>query len=100
MEFFTDGGTENHNKTIDNLIIEQKDPRLNKVIAKKDVSFSNSPIEALNKVVKKYLRYHQPDTLEALQKLVPINSKGLYGSSSWFFKRTLTKRTLSKLRFH
>ena len=37
-----------------------------KVIALKDISFSNSPVEAINKIMKRYLRYFMPNTFEKL----------------------------------
>lgn len=61
-----DGGGENHNLTIDVLLQEISRPEITKVIALKDISFSNSPVEAINKIVKRYLRHYLPDTFEKL----------------------------------
>ena len=67
-----DGGSENNNQTIDQLIKSTQKPPFLKVIAKKDIEFSNSPIEAINKIAKRYLRYYKPRTLEELEKVVLI----------------------------
>ena len=40
-------------------------PIITKIIARKDIRFSNSPIEAINKIHKQYLRHHQPTTQAA-----------------------------------
>src|SRR5690554_1700389 len=56
-----DGGSENHNMTIDELLRETTHPEISKIIAMKDISFSNSPVEAINKIIKRYLRIYMPD---------------------------------------
>tara|TARA_R110002072_G_scaffold131513_3_gene271061 strand:- start:1114 stop:2388 length:1275 start_codon:yes stop_codon:yes gene_type:complete len=61
-----DGGGENNNLTIDKLLQEITRPEITKVIALKDISFSNSPVEAINKIMKRYLRYFMPNTFEKL----------------------------------
>lgn len=61
-----DGGSENNNHTIDELLQEIIQPEITKVIALKDIIFSNSPVEAINKIMKRYLRHHRPDTFEKL----------------------------------
>lgn len=66
-----DGGSENHASCITELITATKSPTLNKVIALKDVLFSNSPIEAINKIMKRYIRHHKPQNFEELEKLLP-----------------------------
>jgi len=66
-----DGGSENHAACITELISLTKSPIMNKVIALKDVLFSNSQIEAINKIMKRYIRYHKPQSLEELEKLLP-----------------------------
>jgi hypothetical protein len=65
-----DGGSENNNQTIDELIQSTKKPPFQKVIAKKDIEYSNSPIEAINKIAKRYLRYLKPRTIQELEKIV------------------------------
>jgi len=61
-----DGGSENHAVIIDELLRETEHPLITKIIALKDISFSNSPIEAINKIVKRYLRILDPNTYEKL----------------------------------
>lgn len=41
-------------------------PEIIKLLALKDVKFSNSAIEAVNKIIKRYLRKKLPDTIEKL----------------------------------
>jgi len=54
--FLTDGGSENVNSNVSNFLTSQ--PFLTKhIIAQKDVVFSNSMIEALNKVIKQQFLY-------------------------------------------
>ena len=66
-----DGGSENHAECITELISLTISPMMNKVIALKDVLFSNSPIEAINKIMKRYIRYHKPESLLEVEKLLP-----------------------------
>ena len=66
-----DGGSENHSITVQELLDACENPEIHKIIARKDIAFSNSPIEAINKIMKRYLRSHKPDNLEALQLLLP-----------------------------
>src|SRR5690554_911216 len=80
-----DGGSENHNMTIDNLLLETTHPEISKVIAMKDISFSNSPIEAINKIMKRYLRFHKPETIDQLIECLELivndyNEKRPHGS--------------------
>ena len=62
----TDGGGENHNLLVDDFIINIDTPEIIKLLALKDVKFSNSAIEAVNKIIKRYLRKKLPDTIEKL----------------------------------
>lgn len=62
----TDGGGENHNFIIEDFISNMSLPETTKLQALKDVQFSNSAIEAVNKIIKRYLRQKLPDTFEAL----------------------------------
>lgn len=70
IELAADGGSENHAKIIVDLIENTTIPTFKKVIAKTDVTYSNSPIEAINKIAKRYLREYQPQTLEELERVV------------------------------
>lgn len=65
-----DGGSENHAFLIEALLANTKNPSLSKIIARKDIAFSNSPIEAINKIVKRYLRHYKPGSFSALQKVL------------------------------
>ncbi|WP_298900943.1 DDE-type integrase/transposase/recombinase [uncultured Psychroserpens sp.] len=51
LQFLTDGGSENVNTTVSNFINNPEIP-IEHFIAQKDVIFSNSMVEALNKVIK------------------------------------------------
>ncbi|CAM1371643.1 conserved hypothetical protein [Tenacibaculum litopenaei] len=51
LQFLTDGGSENVNTTVSNFINSPEIP-IEHIIAQKDVVFSNSMIEALNKEIK------------------------------------------------
>lgn len=61
-----DGGSENHAVNIEELIASTPHPEITKVIALKDIAFSNSPIEAINKIMKRYIRHHLPQTFKEL----------------------------------
>jgi transposase InsO family protein len=78
VHLMTDGGPENKGKL--NEWIDASGANINKIIAQKDVSFSNSPIEALNKIIKYQFLHHQ--NISTLQELndrieswVPIYNK-------------------------
>ena len=62
----TDGGGENHNVIIEQYIESLDLPMLDKLVAQKDVKFSNSAIESINKIIKRYLRKKLPNSLEEL----------------------------------
>ncbi|WP_162144104.1 DDE-type integrase/transposase/recombinase [Sporocytophaga myxococcoides] len=61
-----DGGSENHALSIEELIASTPLPGITKVIALKDIAFSNSPIEAINKIMKRYIRHKLPQTFNEL----------------------------------
>ena len=65
-----DGGKENHAASIHELIASTTRSSITKIIAQKDIAFSNSPIEAINKIIKKYLRFYKPATLEQLHSCI------------------------------
>lgn len=67
-----DGGAENHADRVEELLRGTVRPDITKVIALKDIQFSNSPIEAINKIYKRYLRHYQPKTLHALQHVTRL----------------------------
>lgn len=79
LQFLTDGGSENVNTTVSNFI-DNPDFPIEHIIAQKDVVFSNSMVEALNKVIKHQFLFpkeiangNQLDN--ALEKSVPIYNK-------------------------
>jgi len=64
-----DGGSENHNRQIDEFIAGLSGHRITKITALKDIRFSNSPVEAVHRTIKgRYLRNKKFNTLEALVK--------------------------------
>lgn len=65
-----DGGGENHASAVVEMLANNRRPTITKVIAQEDISFSNSPIEAINKILKRYLRHHRPGTETALREVV------------------------------
>ncbi|CAN5527225.1 hypothetical protein BH10BAC1_BH10BAC1_19540 [soil metagenome] len=65
--YVTDGGRENHNKDIHKFIRELSAHKITKICALKDVTFSNSPVEAINKTMKsRYLRGKHFETINEL----------------------------------
>ena len=67
-----DGGKENHNTTIDELLAATDNPTITKIIAQKDISFSNAPIEAINKIIKVYLNHYKPNSLPLLIECIRL----------------------------
>jgi hypothetical protein len=62
-----DGGSENHNKNIDEFIMKLSNHKITKIRALKDIRFSNSPVEAVHRTIKgRYLRNRKFENLEAL----------------------------------
>ncbi|MEW6470044.1 MAG: integrase core domain-containing protein, partial [Bacteroidota bacterium] len=53
INLIVDGGPENHNRIV-NEFIKSCTGKVNKLTALKDIAFSNSPIEAINKTLKTY----------------------------------------------
>ncbi len=75
-QLLTDGGSENVNTTVVHYLSSLTIP-IKHLIAQKDVVFSNSMVEALNKVIKHQFLYHRDlegrATLEkALTEVIPI----------------------------
>jgi len=65
-----DGGGENHASTVVELLLNTEKPSITKIIAQEDIAFSNSPIEAINKILKRYLRHYKPASEAALREVV------------------------------
>ena len=63
-----DGGSENHNRKIDQFISELSGHELTKIRALKDIRFSNSMVEAIHKTMKS--RYLQNRKFELLASMV------------------------------
>jgi hypothetical protein len=70
VKLVADGGSENHAITITELLNTTERPCITKIIAKKDIQFSNSPIEAINKICKRFLRHYKPKTMEQLLEVI------------------------------
>ncbi len=76
IELIVDGGPENNNKKVDGFISDI-DGAIKKLIAKKDIIFSNSVVEAMNKILKYGFLFQRdiPDfesTVKHLEKIIPI----------------------------
>jgi len=76
LQFLTDGGSENVNTTVSNFI-DNPDVPIEHIIAQKDVVFSNSMVEALNKVIKHQFLFPKDianggQLDNVLEKTVPI----------------------------
>jgi len=67
-----DGGGENHAVCIEEFLQNNRPPEITKIIAQKDIRYSNSPVEAINKIVKRYLRHYDPRTFSALIKCLAM----------------------------
>lgn len=65
-----DGGSENYAVVIDELLRQTDRPEITKVIALKDIRFSNSLVEAVNKIMKRYLRHHIAHEYDQLEMLL------------------------------
>lgn len=66
VNIVSDGGSENNNASIKELLKNNKKPPLRHLIALKDIAFSNSLVEAVNKIYKRYLRFYNPKTYKEL----------------------------------
>ncbi|QKX05406.1 DDE-type integrase/transposase/recombinase [Aquimarina sp. TRL1] len=76
IRFLTDGGSENANLLVTKFIDNSKIP-INHIIAQKDIIFSNSMVEALNKVIKHQFLYakkinNSKQLSEALEEAVLV----------------------------
>ena len=67
----TDGGKENNNKQVEQFISEITGYKLIKIRALKDIQFSNSPIEAVHRIMKgRYIRNRKFETIEGLNNFL------------------------------
>jgi hypothetical protein len=72
----SDGGKENNNKQIDQFISKILEHRLTKIVALKDIQFSNSPVEAIHKIMKgRYIRNKRFETIEGLIRFLDVAVK-------------------------
>jgi putative transposase len=51
-------------------LLDAAPPVFTKLVAQRDISFSNSPVEAINKIFKRFLKYSQPQNFEEFQVCV------------------------------
>jgi putative transposase len=64
-----DGGRENHNQNVDGFLQSLTDYKMIKIRALKDLQFSNSPIEAIHRILKGwYLRSQKFKSIEELKQ--------------------------------
>jgi transposase InsO family protein len=66
-QLICDGGGENNAISVEEWLQITEDPKITKLIALKDIAFSNSPIEAVNKIMKRYIRKQEPQNVDQLQ---------------------------------
>lgn len=63
----TDGGSENHNKKLNEFIAKLTKHRITKIRALKDIRFSNSPVEAIHRIMKgRYLKNQRFANIKSL----------------------------------
>ncbi len=79
MQFLTDGGSENVNSIVSEFINSSDIPTQH-IIAQKDVVFSNSMVEALNKVIKHQFLHHKEinnenQLISVMVDTIPIYNK-------------------------
>ncbi len=65
-----DGGRENHAVSVNEYLAAHDPPAIDKVIAFKNVTFSNSQAEAINRVIKEYIRHHNPENMVQLHSCI------------------------------
>jgi hypothetical protein len=67
----SDGGKENNNKQIDQFVSEISEHKLTKIVALKDIQFSNSPVEAIHKIIKgRYIKNKRFESIEGLKRFL------------------------------
>ncbi|MBK3519982.1 integrase core domain-containing protein [Carboxylicivirga marina] len=72
IQLILDGGPENNNKEVNDFVLCEE-VNISKLIALKDIPFSNSLIEAQNKLLKyQYLFKHQYSDINQLRKLLQV----------------------------
>ena len=69
----SDGGSENNALSVEEWLEITQDPKITKIIALKDIAFSNSPIEAIHKIMKRYIRKRDPRNFQQLINGLPAH---------------------------
>ena len=69
----SDGGSENNALSVEEWLEITEDPKITKLIALKDIAFSNSPIEAIHKIMKRYIRKQEPQNFQQLLSGLPAH---------------------------
>ena len=69
----SDGGSENNALSVEEWLQITEDPKITKLIALKDISFSNSPIEAIHKIMKRYIRKQHLQNFQQLLDGLPMH---------------------------
>lgn len=66
-----DGGSENHNRFINDLIFKVPKEKIKKITARKDIKFSNAPAEVINRIIKnRYLKNKKFESVKSLEKFL------------------------------
>lgn len=65
-----DGGSENKAALVTELLLSSEQPTFERLIARQDITFSNSPVEAVNKILKGYLRCIRPQGVAATRAAI------------------------------
>lgn len=66
----SDDGGENKAGFISDLVVHNERPLITHLIAQQDIRFSNSPVEAVNKILKGYLRQMRPQGVAATEEAI------------------------------
>jgi len=69
----SDGGSENNALSVEEWLEITENPKITKLIALKDIAFSNSPIEAIHKIMKRYIRKQEPQNFQQLLSGLPAH---------------------------
>ncbi|MBA7710079.1 hypothetical protein ES703_119009 [subsurface metagenome] len=77
VELIVDGGSENNNETVDRFISDDIDNAIRKLVAQRDILFSNSMVEAVNKILKYRFLFQKEipnfqSTVKHLKEFIPI----------------------------
>ncbi|MCU7552859.1 DDE-type integrase/transposase/recombinase [Chitinophagaceae bacterium LB-8] len=71
VNLVADGGRENNNHHINQFIAGLTNYKITKIRSLKDIKFSNSPVEAIHKIIKsRYLHNHQFHSIQQLEQFL------------------------------